>query len=215
MSLSMLFTACLNIPYEQAGVSASYAQRRIGDALYLFFEGSDGENDWRRNLNFPAVPYKRMTSPVWYAHRGFLSVWKELEDVLAPAIADGGVKSITIVGYSHGAAVAMLCHEYAWFHRPDLRQQLQGYGFGCPRVFWGARTPSLLQRWERFTVVHNIDDVVSHLPPSILGYSHVGKLLVIGAVGKYSRVDAHRAENILRELEAYEEGGEGERGSAP
>ncbi len=204
MRLTTLFTACLNVPYAQAGVSASYAVRRLGDTLYLFFEGSDGEEDWRRNLNFPAAPYKRMQAPIWYAHRGFLSVWKELEDVLAPVIADPSVQSVVITGYSHGAAVAMLCHEYVWFHRPDLRQSVQGYGFGCPRVFWGARQPSLLQRWERFTVVHNIDDIVSHLPPSILGYSHVGKLLTIGAAGKYSPIEAHVAENILRELEVYE-----------
>ncbi len=204
MSLTALFTACIHIPYEQAGVSASYARRRIDDTLYLFFEGSDGENDWRRNLNFPAVPYKRMNAPIWYAHRGFLSVWKELEDVLAPAIADDSIRQVVIAGYSHGAAVAMLCHEYVWFHRSDLRQSLQGYGFGCPRVFWGVRVPAVLQRWERFTVVHNIDDIVSHLPPSILGYSHVGQLLRIGAAGKYSPVEAHLAKNILRELAEYE-----------
>ena len=54
MCLYDLFYECLNIRYSQAGVSANYAARRDGDTLYLFFEDSDGRNDWIRNLDFPA-----------------------------------------------------------------------------------------------------------------------------------------------------------------
>ena len=54
------------------------------------------------------------------------------------------------------------------------------------------------------TVVRNIDDIVTHLPPKILGFTHVGKMLEIGKRGKYSSVDAHRPENIMRELLEYE-----------
>jgi hypothetical protein len=57
-----------------------------------------------------------------------------------------------------------------------------------------------LSRWERFTVIRNIDDIVTHLPPRALGYTHVGHVLEIGEKGTYSRVDAHRPENILAEL---------------
>lgn len=203
--LSTLFSVCLKISYLKAGESANYAIRRDGDTLYLFFEGSDGDVDWQRNLNFPAKPYRRMGRTVWYAHRGFLSVWKELEDVLAPDIADESIQSMILTGYSHGAAIALLCHEYVWFHRPDLRARMEGYGFGCPRVFWGPRTSELLQRWERFTVIRNIDDVVTHLPPSFLGFSHVGTLLSIGEPGKYSPMEAHMAEHLLTELQLWEQ----------
>ena len=110
------------------------------------------------------------------------------------------VRKIVTVGYSHGAALAVLCHEYIWFHRPDLRADAEGYGFGCPRVIWGALTVDLQARWEGFTVVRNLDDLVTHMPPVFLGYRHVGGLLEIGKIGKYSAIDAHRAENILSEL---------------
>ena len=126
MKLYELFSQCLKVPYLQTGVSANYAIKREGKTLYIFFEDSDGRNDWRNNLDFPAKAYKRMGKTVWFAHRGFLKVWKELEPTLAAEIADGNVGKLVIVGYSHRAAIAALCHEYAWYHRPDLRERLEG-----------------------------------------------------------------------------------------
>lgn len=206
MKLSELFQKCLTIPYEETRVSANYASERRGTALHLYFEGSSGLDDWKRNLSFPAKPYRRMEETVWLAHGGFLAVWREIEPMLSDRIADPQIKSIVISGYSHGAAVAVLCHEYVWFHRPDLRGRLTGYGFGCPRVLFGLPLPHLRERWERFTVIRNIDDLVTHLPPAILGYRHVGRMLEIGQSGKYSPTEAHYPENIRKELEIYERG---------
>lgn len=199
-----LLWECISIPYSQVGVSASYAVRKDGNTLYIFFESSNGKEDWKANLNFPAKPYKRMGRTVWFAHSGFLETWKEVEPFLGDVITDKSIKEIIIVGYSHGAALAMLCHEYVWYNRPELRASLHGYGFGAPRVFWGIKTLKLAERWKNYTVIRNIDDIVTHLPPTALGYSHVGKLLEIGKSGKYSPTDAHRSANILAELRAYE-----------
>ena len=93
-----------------------------------------------------------------------------------------------------------MCHEYIWFNRPDLREKIVGYGFGCPRIFWGLKPKKLAIRWKSFTVIRNIDDIVTHVPPLIFGYSHIGNIIKIGKRGKYSMVDAHRPENILKEL---------------
>lgn len=199
-----LFMECLSAVYTHTSGAASYAHRRSGDTLYLFFEASNGAADWQRNLDFPVKAYKRMGKTVWLAHRGFLDAWHELEPILSDKIADTSVRKITVTGYSHGAAIALLCHEYVWFTRPDLQGSLEGYGFGCPRVVWGALGSELRERWKKFTVIRNIDDIVTHLPPAAIGYTHVGSLLTIGERGKYSSTDAHRPENILTELEAYE-----------
>lgn len=199
-----LFLECLKIPYRRTGVSADYALRREKETLYIFFEKSAGKNDWYRNLDFPAKPYKRMGKTLWLAHRGFLRTWKELEGHLAPYVMDLSVKRIIITGYSHGAAMAVFCHEYVWFHRPDLRESLDGYGFGCPRVFWGIPCGKSTRRWERFTVIRNLNDIVTHVPPALLGYSHVGTVLEIGEKGKYTSIQAHYEENILEELQAFE-----------
>ncbi len=145
-----------------------------------------------------------MEKTVWFAHRGFLKVWKEIEPALEKDIADPYFQKIVITGYSQGAAVALLCHEYVWFHRPDLRNTTEGYAFGCPRVFWGIRNKRFKQRWEKFLIIRNINDLITHLPPAFLGYKHVAKILKIGKKGKYAPLEAHNAANILTELEAYE-----------
>ena len=197
MKLYELFKRCLYIPYFQTGKSANYATEIKDGILYLYFEKSDGENDWKINFDFPAVPYRRMGKTVWFAHRGFIKVWKEIEEKVKADIFNRKIEGITCVGSSHGAAIAVLCFEYAWFNRPDLKENLFGYGFGCPRVIWGEIPDD---RWENFTVVRNIDDTVTHLPPAVLGYKHVGKILEIGQKGRYTPIDAHRQENILTEL---------------
>jgi predicted lipase len=182
---------------ENAG---DYAVERDGDTLYIYFECSNETTDWKNNFDFPAKPYKRMGKIAWFAHRGFLRVWKTIERHLDEYIKDESVKRIVIVGYSHGAALAVLCHEYAWYNRPDLQNYIEGYGFGCPRVFWGIKTKSLKKRWERFVVVRNVDDIVTHVPPRLFGFSHVGTIIKIGKKGRYSSVDAHKPESITYEL---------------
>ncbi len=204
MKLSTLFKRCINIKYTQVENTADYATERIGHTLYIYFQASDGKEDWKNNLDFPAKPYKRMQKTVWLAHRGFLKVWKSIEPYISKNIMNKSIKKTVIVGYSHGAAIAALCHEYVWFNRPDLRNTLEGYGFGCPRVFWGIRSEGTNKRWENFQVVRNIDDIVTHLPPAVFGFRHVGKTLEVGERGKYSPIDAHRPENILTELYDYE-----------
>lgn len=204
MKLSTLFSRTLHITYTHVQNSADFATSRVGNTLYIYFAASQGKEDWKNNLSFPAKAYKRAKSKTWYAHRGFWKVWKTIEDYIASDIADKTVKKIVISGYSHGGAIALLCHEYAWYNRPDLRESIEGFGFGCPRVVFGRISKELDLRWERFTVVRNIDDIVTHLPPAVLGFNHVGMMLEIGERGKYSKIDAHRAENIMAELLAWE-----------
>lgn len=201
MKLTVLFKKCVFGTYNHIENSGDYFTEKIGDTLYIFFESSDGEDDWLNNLDFPVKPYKRMGHTIWFSHRGFSRVWKSAEPYIAPHINDGKLKKIITVGYSHGAALAVFCHEYIWYNRKDIRDNIEGYGFGCPRVFWGVKTKNLAKRWRNFTVIRNLDDIVTHVPPAFLGFSHVGNMLEIGKRGKYSGIDAHRAGNIITELE--------------
>ena len=172
-----------------------YATRKIGDTLYIYFEDSDGALDWKNNLDFPARAYGK-----FFAHRGFLRVWESAKPLLKKEISDTRYSEIIISGYSHGAALAVLCHEYAYKMRPDIRNKIKSYGFGCPRVLWGIKTSEHKKIWQSFTVIRNIDDLVTHLPPAILGYFHVGSILEIGERGKYTKTDAHRPESYTSEL---------------
>ena len=210
MRMSRLLESCLTKAYVHAPEGGDYATERRGNVLYVYLEGSDGAEDWKNNLDFPIGVSVGSGALSRRCHRGFLRVWKAMEPMLKKDLLDRSVEGIVISGYSHGGALAVLCHEYVWRYRPDLRERMEGYGFGAPRVLWGVRNPQLLSRWKRFTVVRNLDDLVTHLPPVWLGYYHVGRVLEIGARGRYSSVDAHRAENLLTELRAYESGMERE-----
>ena len=194
-----LFESCLEADYRHVEEGGSYATVRDGDLLYLFFEKSNGWEDWVNNLSYRAMPVER-EGERWYCHEGFLAVWKAVLPYLERVLKSPSVRRVITVGYSHGAALALLCHEYVGYSRPDLRGSIEGYGFGCPRVIYGT-VPDEGARWREFYVVRNIDDAVTHLPPKFLGYRHVGRLIEIGKRGKYSDIDAHRSENYLRELE--------------
>lgn len=203
MDLVRLFQKCLYAPYTTVSHSADFYTERLEGVLYVYFQCSNGTEDWMNNLDFPVKALTTGEGEIYYAHRGFVRVWQAVLPRIAELSAERSVRSIVTVGYSHGAALALLSHGYFWETYPRLREHLAGYGFGCPRVFWGKILHP--QVWERFTVIRNQNDAVTHLPPAILGYRHVGKLLSVGEKGKYSPVDAHRPENILRELNAMPE----------
>ena len=193
-----LYERILNAKYTHIGAeTASYCTQREGDRLYILFEESNGKTDWLNNFDFPAKPYRDMHNK-WYAHRGFLKVWKVIEPCLASEIDNPDVKYIIIGGYSHGAAIAVLCHEYCKYNRPEIL--VEGYGFGCPRVVWGFIRKAVKKRFEGFTVIRNGKDIVTKVPPAILGYRHIGNMLIIGRNKGYNSIDAHRPENYIKEL---------------
>ena len=200
MTLFEMLNTCVNIKYTHVEEGGDYALDYKDGVLYVYFEKSNGIGDWQRNLDFPAIPYKRMGMNIWLAHRGFLTVWKNLEEHLSPILLDRSVKRIIPIGYSHGAALATLCHEYIWWNREDLREELRGYGFGSPRVIWGSISKRYRERWSGLTVIRCVPDIVTHVPPVALGYFHVGKMLEIGGRVKYSPIEAHKSESYLAEL---------------
>lgn len=196
--LSKLFQNCAyTIHYETTGHSVNYAfvENLKERKLEIYFQGSNSNEDWFRNFFFfPIIkrPYKNMGEP-FRVHRGFLSAWKEVEDIIIAKITEVKNpkaplelqeykwKHITVVGYSHGAALAGFCHECVWYYRQDLRESgLEGYGFEAPRFYGGFRVKKALrERWEHFTVVRTNNDIVTHCPPRLFRFTHVGKLLKI------------------------------------
>ena len=182
--------------------TASYWFSKNGNRLTIFFEWSNGKTDWINNFDFPAKPYRDMDDK-WYAHRGFLKVWKVIEPHLESAIKDLDIEVINIAGYSHGAAIALLCHEYCKYNRADCK--VTGVGFGCPRVIWGFLKTPVKRRFEGFTVVRNKEDIVTHVPPAIFGYRHPEGMLKIDDGIICNSIDAHRPEEYINSLHEYEE----------
>ncbi len=200
--LAVLFELCLKSTYRHTEEGGDYAFLRSGQTLYLLFEWSRGREDWKNNFDFPAVSYDE-TGRKWLCHRGFLKVFKAIVPHIEATVKTTDADRMIVVGYSHGAALAALAHEYIWYHRPDMREELYGYGFGCPRCIWmPCFFPGIKKRWEHFLTIRNGNDLVTHLPPAFLGYSHVNKLLKIGRQSKYGMINAHRPENYMSSLKS-------------
>ncbi len=196
--LSKIFEDVLNTEYiHLEEETASFWHETVGDTLTIRFEWSNGKTDWRNNFDFPAKPYRDMENK-WYAHRGFLRVWKAIEPHLVSAIRNPDVKVIDIAGYSHGAAIALLCHEYCKFNRPDC--VVSGIGFGCPRVVWGFMRKAVKRRFNGFLVIRNKRDIVTRVPPAIFGYRHPSALLKLNDGVPCNSIDAHRPEEYIKAL---------------
>ena len=193
-----LFEYCLGVEYVTVENAGSYAVARREDTLYIFFEKSNGAEDWMNNLSYHAVLRGR-ADDVWYCHEGFLTVFNSVLPYIEPYVADESVESIITVGYSHGAALALLLHEQIYQARRDIRENCFSFGFGCPRVVFGT-VKDEGPRWRNFYVIRNGSDAVTHLPPRAFGYRHVGNLVRIGQIDKYDGIEAHMAENYITEL---------------
>lgn len=211
-NLTSLFSRCLNATYAHVENDGDYAIQRSGNTLYLLFQCTDSKIDWKNNFDFPAKPYKDM-GITWRCHRGFLRVWKSIEPYIEKAVEDKTVNKIFVVGYSHGAAIATLAHEYVWFHRPDLREDgLEGFGFGCPRCYFGwYMKKELKERWEHFHPIRNQNDIVTHVPPVLFGFRHVNKVTKLpntGVESNYNKikcVNAHYPYNYLYNIKVWDE----------
>ena len=198
-----LFKRCLKAKYISTAKNGNFAIEVEGDTVYLLFQWSKGFWDWVHNFLFPAKPYKRMTC-IWFCHRGFLKVWKAMRDVIEQKVREilfqnPEVKKIVCVGYSHGGALALLATEDMEYLYGD-RVTVEGYGFGAPRVLWGYVPKAVKNRLQAFQVIRNIPDIVTHLPPVLLGFRHVASPLRIGEKRKYSPIKAHYDTAYIAEL---------------
>lgn len=205
-TISKLFHECAyEIKYQQVGDSVNYAFVESGNTLYIYFQGSNSITDWVRNFLFKKVPYKHQFIP-FKVHRGFLKAWKEVEDIIKEKIEEkvatnltqsyldlndnivkiGPVyeykwRKIVIVGYSHGGALAAFCHEFVWYNRADLRKRnLITYAFEAPRIYGAFKVdPRLKERWDTFFVVRTNNDIVTHCPPFLFRFCHVGEIIKV------------------------------------
>ena len=196
-----LFDRCLTADYIRTTESGDYAIQVEDGTIYLLFEWSGGREDWRNNFDFPAKPYKH-TEVTWRVHRGFLRVWKamrdEVEQKVGTILQEQHIERIVCVGYSHGAAIALLATEDMEYHHGQTIS-VEGWGFGAPRVLWGPVPEAIRYRLRHFTPVRNVPDIVTHLPPAVFGFHHVN-LRKVGEPRKYSLTDAHRPEAYQAEL---------------
>jgi len=198
MSLVELFKKTLTDPWRTAGFDTQYKLVVTKDVLYLCFQGSASETDWRFNFSFPVRPYK-FGGVRWLAHGGIVRLWKAArKQIIAEVLMLLDDRKLVILGYSHGAMLTVMAHEQ--FKR-YMGLNVESFAFAPARVLW-CPNKDVRSWFEGLTVVMCRGDIVTHLPPALMGYRHVGKVIKLGK-DRLIGVKAHLASYIVEVLEAY------------
>ncbi len=141
---------------------------KIGDTLYVDFEGSLSGTDWKYNMMFGMVKYAN-----FYAHGGFIEKWISVENSVWVNIIAADVKNIVFRGFSQGAAIAQVA--YADYIRFTPKKNLKCVAFASPFIF-GNKTDINDSGITRIELSH---DITCHVPPGFLGYKKFGKVIII------------------------------------
>lgn len=185
--------------YIKGGESGNYAIELDEEnrRMYVLFEESIGKEDWKHNFQFlpiPVKPYKDMKK-VWFAHRGFIKVYKSIRDDLMllfkETYKNNDIKTIVIAGWSHGGALAQLFLEDLDFNKMTISSGVSLYTFGSPRPFYSKKKVEHLA--DRFDCLNyeNGSDIVPKLPPFAytINTVHIGELFRLLKIGK--TIDYH------------------------
>ena len=203
-TLLELFTNCAyNIHYKQVGDSVNYAfiEQDKRKTLYVYFEGSNSITDWVENFMFTKKVYKEFR-----VHRGFYRAYSQVRDLLLNRVYDNNYEKIIVIGYSHGGALCQLALEDLVYHFPQL--DIHGYAFETPRALKVSK--KYKERWKNLTTIRNGNDIVTHCPPKIFGYTDLGTMINIK--GDTSLVDSkcprcvkyHYPQCVIDGLEKFE-----------
>lgn len=178
-----LFRKCLSGDWITVGDDVQYKIERINGTAYLFFQPTSSKKDWLDNFTFWIKPYKDMPLK-WYAHKGFIGKYKSARDAIIEQIHYDN--TIVIVGYSQGAALGLLAYEDIAFTYPY--KTVTAKLFACPRVVSWFSDKRIQDRFYGVTIYNHKRDIVGHVPPIALGYTHVGNVNLIGKCGLISHL---------------------------
>ena len=196
---SLLFAKLASIAYtnlkeaksqaKQLGFTTTEFYDRDGAQAYRFMNKTDlviacrGTeptcfNDIKADLK--AIPV--MAETVSRVHRGFKAevddLWPMIcEDLTRPVNQD---KTVWFCGHSLGAAMATIMASRC-FHDDAVPDPVELYTYGSPRVGWKGYVVHLgvvHHRWK------NNNDIVTTVPPTLLGYKHHGKEHYLNAYGQ-------------------------------
>jgi hypothetical protein len=173
-----LYERCLSGPWITSGLDVQYKVQN-GE---LIFECTRTKGDWLHNFEAWVVPYKHQ--PItWYAHAGFVKLWKSVRDEVATHYKD----IYRIAGYSQGSALAQLAAEDYYF---TTGKPIDTVCYGPPRVFWMPDTYlKIAQSYTKLIMVNN--DLVTCVPFALWGYRHVGQKIILPGTGLLPSTKAH------------------------
>ena len=167
------------------GEAANCFLASFDQAIVLAFRGTANAQNWVADAQVHLVPYR----PGGAIHTGFRDYLDSMFDEITATLAawSGKGRTLWITGHSLGGALALLAAAYLRFPADAkiLSTQIAGvYTFGQPRV-GTADFATLCNNDFRsfyFRYVNNLD-IVTRVPPRIIGYAHAGGTEYIDATG--------------------------------
>jgi triacylglycerol lipase len=119
-------------------------------------------------------------------HRGFETAAAAVWQPVLAALAARREQPVLLAGHSLGAAIAAVTADRV-LAEANVRASAV-YGFGMPRIGdadFAARYNDTLGA-TTFRLMHG-DDIVATVPPSVLGFRHVGRLLRCARAGSFAQ----------------------------
>lgn len=173
-----IINKCLGGKIDTQGFVAANDQH-----ILVAFSGSECFNDWWTNITFVSEtgPF-----PGTKVHKGFQDALVPTLVVIASNVQKfnlRGEKEIWLTGHSLGGALASLL---AAMLLADDFEVAALYTYGAPRVGDTRFEKIFNEKFQAAYRVVNQDDVVPHLPPEFLGFSHNGSRILFDRDGRRS-----------------------------
>jgi triacylglycerol lipase len=173
------FSSCTKLVDSDAGTAGYVVEG--SDIIVIVFRGTQDELDWKTNVNARLVALQGGTR----VHTGFFQAYWPIRDVMFDFVKlaiQVKPRPIYITGHSLGGALALMATaELANDDDAMIRDCIAAcYTFGCPRA--GDSSFDIYVKAPLYRITNGID-LVPAIPPSILGYRHVGDTRYFGKPG--------------------------------
>ena len=160
-------------------------------ATILAFAGTDPlvPANWFTDFDvklMPGIAMPGATVSPGSVHRGFENGLNAVWDQVAAALAGRGAQPVVVAGHSLGAALAAVAADRALSDENLNVRASAVYCFGMPRVGdadFALRYNDTLGA-TTYRLVHG-EDIVATVPPSRLGFRHVGRLIRCPRAGQF------------------------------
>ena len=204
----MIFKQTITADWQtESKTDTQYAIEETEEKIIIKFQGSTSKTDWIQNFSFWVKPYKEMKN-LFFVHYGFFKKFKSIKEIIyrEGLSAREGAKKLVILGYSQGAAIGLITVEYLRFHFPDL--EIEAYLFEPPRVFTFIGFKILKERLKDVKIYFNGNDIVTKVPPWLLGYKHYGEKVLIGKKRRWWKISIteHKINSVRRALDDFSKG---------
>lgn len=166
------FKKITHAAYKTVGDAVDYAVEADAETgtLYVIFQCSRQDADWRVNFNFWPKSMRIMINDKpdkIHVHGGFLRAWNSAEahvllDV-QKALNDTPCNSIVVLGWSYGGAMA---YPASISLNRYFGQPIGIITFGAPNFFLGKKSADKTEKLFRLTVnISCVNDITTMVPP--------------------------------------------------